>query len=192
MAPMMLILDVKTRWSSTYQMLLLDPRIAYKGLKEDYKDDETLLSGLEKSKATLRAHFNEFYRAPPAPDPSTTTTLQSISPADYDFMARYEIKDRVSVDELEEFWNLPREDIRTCDPIQWWYSRRHHFPSLYRLARNLLAIPGSAVAVERIFSGARDTISLRRASLKPQTIEILMLLKHRLRLARTSTVQSHK
>ncbi|KAG9221990.1 hypothetical protein CCMSSC00406_0009198 [Pleurotus cornucopiae] len=171
---------------------LLDPRIAYKGLKEDYKDDETLLSGLEKSKATLRAHFNEFYRAPPAPDPSTTTTLQSISPADYDFMARYEIKDRVSVDELEEFWNLPREDIRTCDPIQWWYSRRHHFPSLYRLARNLLAIPGSAVAVERIFSGARDTISLRRASLKPQTIEILMLLKHRLRLARTSTVQSHK
>ena len=43
---------------------------------------------------------------------------------------------------------------------------------------------GSAVAVERIFSGGRDTISLRRASLKPETIHTLMLVKQRLRLTR--------
>ena len=30
---------------------------------------------------------------------------------------------------------------------------------------------GSAVAVERIFSSGRDTISTRRASLRPETIE---------------------
>jgi len=40
------------------------------------------------------------------------------------------------------------------------------------------------VAVERIFSGGRDTISLRRASLQPGTIRVLMLVKHRLCLAR--------
>ena len=45
---------------------------------------------------------------------------------------------------------------------------------------------GSAVAVEHIFSGRRDTISLRRASLKPETIRTLMLVKQRLRLARTA------
>ena len=45
---------------------------------------------------------------------------------------------------------------------------------------------GSAVAVERIFSGGRDTISLRRASLKPDTIRTLMLVKQHLRLARTA------
>jgi hAT family C-terminal dimerisation region len=45
---------------------------------------------------------------------------------------------------------------------------------------------GSAVAVERIFSGGRDTISLRRASLDPETIRTLMLVKQRLRLARTA------
>ena len=43
---------------------------------------------------------------------------------------------------------------------------------------------GSAVAVERVFSGGRDTISLRRASLKPQTIRVLMLVKRKLHLAR--------
>jgi hypothetical protein len=44
--------------------------------------------------------------------------------------------------------------------------------------------PGSAVAVERIFSGGRDTISLRRASLHGDTIRILMLVKQRLHLTR--------
>ena len=43
--------------------------------------------------------------------------------------------------------------------------------------------PGSAVAVERIFSGGHDTISLRRASLIPDTIQVLMLVKQRLKLA---------
>jgi len=42
---------------------------------------------------------------------------------------------------------------------------------------------GSAVAVERIFSGGHDTISLQRASLIPDTIRVLMLVKNRLRLA---------
>jgi hAT family C-terminal dimerisation region len=46
------------------------------------------------------------------------------------------------------------------------------------------SILGSAVAVERIFSGGGDTISLRRSSLKPDTIRTLMLVKQHLRLAR--------
>ncbi|KAG1780740.1 hypothetical protein EV702DRAFT_964222, partial [Suillus placidus] len=45
---------------------------------------------------------------------------------------------------------------------------------------------GSAVAVERIFSGGRDTVSMRHASLKPETIRTLMLVKAKLRLAHTA------
>ncbi|KAK6978255.1 hypothetical protein R3P38DRAFT_2578539, partial [Favolaschia claudopus] len=45
--------------------------------------------------------------------------------------------------------------------------------------------PRSAVAVERVFSGGRDAISLRRARLQPETIRTLMLVKHHLRLKRT-------
>ena len=39
---------------------------------------------------------------------------------------------------------------------------------------------GSAIAVEHIFSGGRDTISIHCASLQPETIRTLMVLKHRL------------
>jgi len=38
--------------------------------------------------------------------------------------------------------------------------------------------------VERVFSGGRDTIALRRARLQPTTIRTLMILKAQLRLAR--------
>ena len=39
---------------------------------------------------------------------------------------------------------------------------------------------GSAVAVECIFSSSRDTISTRHASLQPETIHMLMVLKHQI------------
>jgi hypothetical protein len=58
--------------------------------------------------------------------------------------------------------------------------------SVTRLALSNWSNLGSAVAVERIFSGGRDTISLRRASLIPETIQVLMLVKQRLRLARVA------
>ena len=54
--------------------------------------------------------------------------------------------------------------------------------------RLMIILLGSAVAVERIFSGGRDTISLRRASLLSDTIRTLMLVKHRLQLARVAAV----
>ena len=82
------------------------------------------------------------------------------------------------------------------DPIQWWAGCRAQFPNLSCLAQHILSIPGvfllfalkyssdvskgSAVAVECIFLGACDTISLRCASLKPETIHTLMLVKQRL------------
>ncbi|KIJ38260.1 hypothetical protein M422DRAFT_259169 [Sphaerobolus stellatus SS14] len=49
-----------------------------------------------------------------------------------------------------------------------------------------MTIPGLAVAIEHIFSGSRETISLQRASLKPKTIHTLMLVKQKLKLAHTA------
>ncbi|KAG2081425.1 hypothetical protein BD769DRAFT_1377495, partial [Suillus cothurnatus] len=45
---------------------------------------------------------------------------------------------------------------------------------------------GSAVAVEWIFSGGWDTVSMQCTSLKPETIRTLMLVKAKLRLACTA------
>jgi hypothetical protein len=44
-------------------------------------------------------------------------------------------------------------------------------------ARDLLAVPGSEVDVERLFSGRRDLLGIRRHGLKGETMRILTLLK---------------
>jgi hypothetical protein len=41
--------------------LVLDPRLSYNGLREDYAEDADLLAGLDKSKAALEAHFKAHY-----------------------------------------------------------------------------------------------------------------------------------
>lgn len=66
-------------------------------------------------------------------------------------------------------------------------SSDHQFPLYFET--KFLPL-GSAVAVERVFSGGRDTISLRRASLQANTIRALMVAKHRLRLARERALES--
>ena len=105
------------------------------------------------------------------------------------------------INELEEYFNLPPEDFETCNPIHWWMGRHAQFPNLFWFAQDILCIPGasaicqwgaigdkhhmlgSAVTVERVFSGGRDTISLHHASLHPETIKVLMLAKKKLHLA---------
>jgi hypothetical protein len=44
-------------------------------------------------------------------------------------------------------------------------------------ARALLPVPGSEVDVERLFSGGRDLLGIRRYALKGETMRILTLLK---------------
>ena len=102
-------------------------------------------------------------------------------------MARYERVQYVT-DELGEYFRQPSENFKTCNPVKWWSARISQFPNLSQLARDLLSIPGSAVAVERIFSGGRDTISIRRARLSASMIRTLTLLKHQLRLKRERAI----
>ncbi|KZV78929.1 HAT dimerization, partial [Exidia glandulosa HHB12029] len=89
----------------------------------------------------------------------------------------YVQKVRKAKDELEEFWRCPIEPW-AADPIKWWAARRATFPRLSRMALDILSIPGKhVVAVERVFSGGRDTISLRHTRLAANTIQALMITK---------------
>ncbi|KAJ7190562.1 hypothetical protein GGX14DRAFT_604002 [Mycena pura] len=86
------------------------------------------------------------------------------------FTARYEVHSRVIMDELTEYFKLPVESV----PL--------HAPPPVPQTPPLR----SAVAVERIFSGGRDTIFLRRASLRAETISTLMFVKNRLCMQRNT------
>ena len=63
------------------------------------------------------------------------------------------------VAELKKFRGLAGCDMEE-DPLLWWKNRAHHCPHVAKLARMVLAVPGSQIACERVFSAA-GLLSLR-------------------------------
>ena len=51
------------------------------------------------------------------------------------------------------------------------------WPLLTKAARDLLPCSASEVNVERLFSGCRDTFTIRRHALKAETVRVLTLLR---------------
>ncbi|KAF7349017.1 Transposase-like protein [Mycena venus] len=176
---------------------LLDPRISYEGLKQDYESDPTLLQSLDDAKDELYTEYTTHYAKSPSlasPGDTAASTTGPTSPSKFDFLGRYK-RSNVSPTsqlkrELDKYFEMTAEpeDMETCDILRWWKNRESTFPNLYKLARDIHCIPGSAVAVERVFSCGRDTIGIRRARLKAETIRTLMLVKARVKLDRQRAV----
>jgi len=128
-------------------LLVLDPRIMYEGLEEDFATDPDLLSHLATSKRQLQTFFDTNYvprSRQSVSRQSSSTSVTSHSPQKVDFTSRYQKKDRVVVNELDEYFKLPREDFDTCEPLNWWRGRRSQFPTLYRLVCDIFSIPGKS------------------------------------------------
>lgn len=75
------------------------------------------------------------------------------------------LEDRLVVDENK--FNL----------LSWWREQSHRFPTLSKIARDILAIPISTVASESAFSTSGRVIGPHRSRLLPETVEALMCLQ---------------
>ena len=64
--------------------------------------------------------------------------------------------------------------------LQWWCIQEHQqrWPLLSQLAIDILSIPAMSAEPERVFSGARRTISWERAQLSPEQLEKAECLKY--------------
>ena len=80
-------------------------------------------------------------------------------------------------DEWSRYLGGPEVD-KNIDPLQWWSFNEVNFPELAKIARNLLAIPASSAASERVFSVANACCSGRRSGLNTETIETQILLRY--------------
>ena len=56
--------------------------------------------------------------------------------------------------------------LLTISPVQLY---AEHFPVLARIARDILAIPGVSISVERLFSSSKHTLSDARSSLSAES-----------------------
>lgn len=180
----------------------------YSGLFRKYEHEPELLAHITTSKAKLEAHYYKNYTREDQPNAvqigfGGTTQSSALSNFFGTFDTIHQARNPFAR-ELEQFFSLQSEAIESCDPMRWWANRQGQFPRLSLMARDIFSIPGtwfhlhtnkvltctptgSAVAVERVFSGCRDTISLRRASLNAETIRALVIARHGVIRARQSS-----
>lgn len=63
------------------------------------------------------------------------------------------------------------------DPLIWWKEKEDKYPLLSRYAKQLLGIPATSVASERVFSTAGDVVTAQRACLSGDQVNMLVFLK---------------
>ncbi|KAF7349507.1 Dimer-Tnp-hAT domain-containing protein [Mycena sanguinolenta] len=116
-------------------------------------------------------------RQPSAPTPPSRSTsfLDDICMVDVPDISKPTV---TVLTELERFWIA--FDNYSGPPngtLKWWKENEHEFPIISKIARDFLAIPGTSVSVERLFSSARHLCHESRASLNSKTISEAMLTK---------------
>ncbi|GLB40087.1 hypothetical protein LshimejAT787_0705970 [Lyophyllum shimeji] len=72
---------------------------------------------------------------------------------------------------------VPKEVTKDTDIIEWWSKNQHKYPTLARIALDILPCQASSVPCERLFSGSKQTATDRRARLGASRFEELQIMK---------------
>ena len=83
--------------------------------------------------------------------------------------------------ECASYEAMPDAD-NTTDRLQWWSHHSESFPILSKLARQILCIPAASSKSERTFSVGGNTVTSKRGSLGPFTVQDLITVACNLRL----------
>jgi len=85
-----------------------------------------------------------------------------------------------SQDEYQDYQRFDSYDLGKTTALQWWSQEQHRkrWPRLSLMALDILSIPPMSDEPERVFSGARRTISWERMRLGGPMIEATECLKH--------------
>lgn len=93
---------------------------------------------------------------------------------------------KISRGELERYTtrnfisNVSQQDFENLDILAWWKENEFQFPILATMARDVLTVQASTVALESAFSFSGRTLSLRRSRLGPTSVEMCICLKDHL------------
>lgn len=111
---------------------------------------------------------------------STNVTFQASSSGSSEFNEYVKKNESVQPQKLE-LDNYLEEGVYMCDDnskafdiLTWWRANSLRYRILSRMARDILAIPITTVASEATFSTGSRMIDTYRASLAPETVEVLL------------------
>lgn len=160
---------------------ILDPRlnISYYELPEQTKAQN--LRQMESAKMEVLHYYNEMGYKPKIP---LVPVAEAIPTKSHFSLSRIYKKPKIVFDavscQVEQYCCMDPISENT-NPLQWWKSNSDALPNLSEMARDVLAIPGSAVPSERTNSEAREMLPYTRNRLSPEVIEATLVSKSFLR-----------
>eukprot|EP00262_Sarcandra_glabra_P005839 TRINITY_DN1771_c1_g2_i1.p1 TRINITY_DN1771_c1_g2~~TRINITY_DN1771_c1_g2_i1.p1 ORF type:complete len:673 (+),score=86.29 TRINITY_DN1771_c1_g2_i1:242-2260(+) len=97
---------------------------------------------------------------------------------DFDMFISEMSSSQQSKSELDQYLEealLPR--IQEFDILNWWKLNNLKYPTLSKMARDVLAMPISSVTSDSIFSIGSKLLDQHRSTLRPETVEALVCTK---------------
>ena len=70
------------------------------------------------------------------------------------------------------------EDVKSrfADPLEYWKSRQYTYPNLFKIAKKFLAVTGTSVPAERLFSKAGNTLTEKKSRLTKKRLSEFIFL----------------
>lgn len=160
-----------------YTALVLDPRVKGEMILRELQDGKAGTMILE----TIRTNLHQVYAASKPDHDAAASISSSLQHSDVESRMLKKLQARdPPLSDIDKYFDTP--PISVADTTgqnwlcNWWKMHKGEYPRMAAAARDYLAIPASEVAVERVFSTARDVLGIRRYSLKGDTLRMLMLI----------------
>jgi hypothetical protein len=151
--------------------IVLNPR-----WKFDYFTDTWAHEWITDAKRKLRMFWESCYKAKDASSQFVGVASPFKPRNVYEAWIESKLAPMNHIDEYSRYTADPVLPYIT-DALQWWVQQRSRYPSLAIMAIDILSIPAMSDEAERVFSGARRTVTDFRGSLNVTSIEMLECVK---------------
>ena len=115
-----------------------------------------------------------------APDPEPGPSTEVDDDLDAVIFIRHQLpkSDKEVVSEEVQKYRSEPSFGSSQEPLSWWKLNKEVYPNLSNLMLRYLNVPASSVPSERVFSTAGKVLEKTRASLDPESANILIFLYH--------------
>ncbi|KAI7758017.1 hypothetical protein M8C21_005429 [Ambrosia artemisiifolia] len=140
--------------------------------------------------------FNEYellYKTTNSDIPSNENFSQSDNSFFDDFLMSCRVGPSDTTTELQKYLNsatIPYN--QEFDVLQWWKLNASRYPTLSKMAKDILAIPLSTVATESAFYTDKQVLSSDRSALPPLLIEALFVTHDWIRTSRKDVIKEEE
>lgn len=185
-----------------YMASLLDPRYKDLDFIEDEDEKNNLYQQLRDEYEALNSHnpisnfeLSDIYSTSNfEPDIYSTSSQQetsNITRSHKEYMQQRKSKGKKKKnfnlssksnesDEVLHYLSFPSA-LGGENPLEWWKTHENIFPKLSKLAKKYLAVPGTSVSSERLFSDAGNLINTNRVRMDPELVKKRLFLKRNLK-----------